>query len=462
MRESTRRDPFVFLGGTLTTERPGHLAYQPALDGLRAVAVAAVIAYHLGYPWARGGYLGVDTFFVLSGYLITSLLLTEGRAEGRIDLPAFWIRRARRLLPALFLVLAAIAVYAAWSTPDRRAGRSARRRAVRALLLGQLALHRRQQLVLRPVRRAVARSSTPGRSRSRSSSTWCGHSSSRRACTLGRGRRGMLVVVRSESPRVGICRAHGARSPTTRQGRTSAPTHACTLCSSARCSRCSSRDAANVQTSRPVSYAGVLALGAVLIAYATIGDGESFMYRGGFLLFALAVAAVIAAAVHPARPRPQAPLARNPRVDRDDLVRPVPLALAGPAHRGLRTRRHLGSTARPRAGRTDSGARGRVRITWSSYRSGLEPRCAGRVALPSAVAGHRRQSPLPSSSRQRAQRRLRRRSPRPRRASQSQSSHRRSPRPRQRRPRRPCRCASGGLRRCWRHRPQRTNRARRV
>ena len=117
MRESTRRDPFVFLGGTLTTERPGHLTYQPALDGLRAVAVAAVIAYHLGYPWARGGYLGVDTFFVFSGYLITSLLLTEGRAEGRIDLPAFWIRRARRLLPALLLVLAVIAVYAAWSTP---------------------------------------------------------------------------------------------------------------------------------------------------------------------------------------------------------------------------------------------------------------------------------------------------------------------------------------------------------
>jgi peptidoglycan/LPS O-acetylase OafA/YrhL len=101
----------------LTTERPGHLVYQPALDGLRALAVAAVIAYHLGYPWARGGYLGVDTFFVLSGYLITTLLLSESRASGHIDLPAFWIRRARRLLPALLLVLAAIAVYAAWATP---------------------------------------------------------------------------------------------------------------------------------------------------------------------------------------------------------------------------------------------------------------------------------------------------------------------------------------------------------
>ena len=95
----------------------GGIAYQPALDGLRALAVASVIAYHLGYGWARGGYLGVDTFFVLSGFLITSLLLAEFTCAGRIDLRAFWARRARRLLPALFVVLAAIAAYAAWWAP---------------------------------------------------------------------------------------------------------------------------------------------------------------------------------------------------------------------------------------------------------------------------------------------------------------------------------------------------------
>ncbi|HZP28662.1 MAG TPA: acyltransferase family protein [Acidimicrobiia bacterium] len=87
--------------------------HQPALDGLRAVAVLAVIAYHLGYGWAAGGYLGVDAFFVLSGYLITSLLLVEYAAGGRIDLTAFWARRARRLLPALLLVLTAVSVWAA-------------------------------------------------------------------------------------------------------------------------------------------------------------------------------------------------------------------------------------------------------------------------------------------------------------------------------------------------------------
>ena len=85
--------------------------YLPALDGLRAFAVAGVFAYHLGFGWASGGYLGVDLFFVLSGFLITSLLLEEWVTTARIRLGSFWARRARRLLPALFLVLVAIAVY---------------------------------------------------------------------------------------------------------------------------------------------------------------------------------------------------------------------------------------------------------------------------------------------------------------------------------------------------------------
>jgi peptidoglycan/LPS O-acetylase OafA/YrhL/lysophospholipase L1-like esterase len=90
-----------------------HLRYQPALDGLRGLAVAAVLAYHADLFWADGGFLGVDAFFVLSGYLITSLLLLEWRGGGKVALPAFWARRARRLLPALFLLLAGVAVYAA-------------------------------------------------------------------------------------------------------------------------------------------------------------------------------------------------------------------------------------------------------------------------------------------------------------------------------------------------------------
>jgi peptidoglycan/LPS O-acetylase OafA/YrhL len=82
----------------------------PALDGIRAVAVGLVLAEHGGIPGVPGGFLGVDVFFVLSGFLITSLLLDEHRNTGRIGVAGFWIRRARRLLPALIaMVLAVVA-----------------------------------------------------------------------------------------------------------------------------------------------------------------------------------------------------------------------------------------------------------------------------------------------------------------------------------------------------------------
>jgi peptidoglycan/LPS O-acetylase OafA/YrhL/CubicO group peptidase (beta-lactamase class C family) len=89
-----------------TDPRAPALPYLPGLDGLRALAVVAVLLYHADLP-VRGGFLGVESFFVLSGFLITALLLAEWRRNGRIDLATFWARRARRLLPALLLVLAA-------------------------------------------------------------------------------------------------------------------------------------------------------------------------------------------------------------------------------------------------------------------------------------------------------------------------------------------------------------------
>jgi peptidoglycan/LPS O-acetylase OafA/YrhL len=102
------------LGEGIMPKPVGHSQrYMPGLDGLRAIAVLAVIAYHLNPAWAPGGLLGVGVFFTLSGYLITDLLLGQQAATGRLQLGDFWLRRARRLLPALFLMLA---VVVAWVT----------------------------------------------------------------------------------------------------------------------------------------------------------------------------------------------------------------------------------------------------------------------------------------------------------------------------------------------------------
>ena len=98
--------------------RPG----IPALDGIRAVAVALVLADHGGIPGMAGGFLGVDVFFVLSGFLITSLLLDELGRSGRIDLANFWIRRARRLLPALVLMVLAVAIGRQFFSPEAIVG----------------------------------------------------------------------------------------------------------------------------------------------------------------------------------------------------------------------------------------------------------------------------------------------------------------------------------------------------
>ena len=84
------------------------LPYMPGIDGLRAFAVGTVVLYHAGTSWIPGGFLGVDVFLVISGYLITSLLLAEMQATGRIDLMRFWIARARRLLPAVILMIVVV------------------------------------------------------------------------------------------------------------------------------------------------------------------------------------------------------------------------------------------------------------------------------------------------------------------------------------------------------------------
>ncbi len=86
-------------------ERPRLAAHEPALDGLRGLAVGAVLLFHGGFSWARGGYLGVSLFFTLSGFLISRLLMAEHDRAGSVSLRRFWVRRARRLWPASLATL---------------------------------------------------------------------------------------------------------------------------------------------------------------------------------------------------------------------------------------------------------------------------------------------------------------------------------------------------------------------
>ena len=90
--------------------RSGEMGYLPGLDGLRAIAIIGVLLYHSGVNWMPGGFLGVDVFFVLSGFLITSLILEEYDRSGRVDFRRFYLGRARRLLPAVFVMLLVVGI----------------------------------------------------------------------------------------------------------------------------------------------------------------------------------------------------------------------------------------------------------------------------------------------------------------------------------------------------------------
>ena len=94
------------------------MKYRAEIDGLRALAVLPVILFHAGFEWFRGGFIGVDVFFVISGYLITTIIISE-LAEGKFSIVNFYERRARRILPAMFFVMAVCLPFAwLWFAPS--------------------------------------------------------------------------------------------------------------------------------------------------------------------------------------------------------------------------------------------------------------------------------------------------------------------------------------------------------
>ena len=167
-RTQTRSLPSGNRGGATS-------GFRPDIEGLRAIAVVLVVAFHAGVPAISGGYVGVDVFYVISGFLITGLLVEELRAPGRSRSHAFYARRALRLLPMAALVLVAVAVGMLFFTPP------VFRPAVRFDALSAAFYYSNWQFALESVNylasdRPRTRCCTTGRCASRSSSTWSGRS----------------------------------------------------------------------------------------------------------------------------------------------------------------------------------------------------------------------------------------------------------------------------------------------
>ena len=293
--------------------RAVRLRQVPGLDGLRAVAVVAVIVYHLNPSWLPGGYLGVDIFFVISGYLITALLLSEFRSSSDISLRRFWGRRARRLLPALGVVLFAVTVLAAGFARD---GLQSLQQDVPAsvfyilnwvLLFGHhsyvasfgrppllqhlwsLSVEEQFYLLWPPavvllLRRRATREHIA-------------------AVALGGAAASALLMA--------VLYRHGHASSVY----FGTHTHAeglligCALAAAVPPWRMTAHVAPRAR--RILERSGVVAMGLVVTGLVTLGFNSSFTYRGGMLLVDLATAVVVATVAHPAS-RLGAGLARQP------------------------------------------------------------------------------------------------------------------------------------------------------
>jgi peptidoglycan/LPS O-acetylase OafA/YrhL/CubicO group peptidase (beta-lactamase class C family) len=277
----------------------GALHYIPGLDGLRALAVLAVLLYHADLP-VYGGFLGVESFFVISGFLITALLLADWDAHGRVRLGHFWWRRARRLLPALFALLAGVALLTAALLPGELARLGGE-------ILAALAYVTNWHLIAggQPYFDAVERPSLLRHLWSLAVEeqfylAWpLLFAGGMRL--LGSRRLGALALL-GALVSAALMAALGADEPSrvyygtdTRAGGLLLGVALAFVWAPGRAPAL-----ARPGAGAALDAAGFVALAGLLWAYVALDDGHPLLYRGGVALVAVATAVVVAAATHPA------------------------------------------------------------------------------------------------------------------------------------------------------------------
>ena len=279
--------------------RSARLPYSPALDGLRALAVIAVLIYHAGLHWLPGGFLGVEIFFTISGYLITSLLLSEWRESGRINLGQFWLRRGRRLLPALFLVIVCSLVFAVLFLPDEVAKLRADALASFAYVINWYLIFSQQSYFEAVGRPSLLRHLWSLAVEEQFYLIW----PLIFVLTMTRFRKrtaliGVAVAALISMFLMAMLYAPGADPSRVYYGtdtRASGILIGVALAFIWTPGKSQGRRIDKL----PFDLIGVLAFGALLACCLIISEFDDFLYRGGFILTALSTAVLIAAVVHP-------------------------------------------------------------------------------------------------------------------------------------------------------------------
>ena len=342
---------------------------MPALDGLRALAVTAVLLYHADLEWIPGGFLGVEVFFVISGYLITLLLVTEHEQYGRISLKNFWFRRARRLLPAVYVLLLVVSLTVVLFVREQAA--QTRGDVIAGLdVHHQLVPHRHRAVVLRELRPTAA-AAAPLVARRRGAvlpgvaadpggpAAWsCKRRPERMAIP-------MLAMVLVSTVLMAVL--YNAADPSRVYFGTD--TRAGGLILGATFALFWRpgflRRGAVAAKGRLLDLVGLAGLGALALIMATVADQDAVLYRGGFLVVGSARSPCIAMATHPGSVIAKVLSLPPDRLGRHPLVCHLPVALAGlrahPTGRGraVVAGTHAGVPAGPdrRAGRTVVPAR---------------------------------------------------------------------------------------------------------